>query len=180
MTPTHDLRDRTRACHDAVDTAFGAHDLGDRGAYAQLLTVHARAVAAAEAALGHWPELPAWRARMPMLAADLDGLDVALPAPLPFSLANAAQAWGALYVLEGSRLGNAMLARSVGPGLPHAYMAARHEQGGWRALLAAIDARAEAGGAQWLDDAVAGAEAAFALFLDARRTRLDETEPAIT
>ncbi|MET0137957.1 MAG: heme oxygenase, partial [Sphingobium sp.] len=71
--------------------------------------------------------------------------------------------WGLRYALEGSRLGGAMLSRQVAPGLPRAYLSAIHEKGGWAAFQARLDAAAGPEQA-WIDDAVRGATAAFALF----------------
>ena len=167
MTSSQQLRTRTSACHEAVDVAFGAHDLSRAGSYARVLVAHARALAPAEAALAGVPGLPDWRPRSNLLASDLAALGAPWPAPLPFSIVDAAEAWGTLYVLEGSRLGNAMLARQIAADLPSAYMSARHDQGGWRTLLAALDAAGQQGAAGWLDAAVRGAEATFALYLAA-------------
>ena len=46
-----------------------------------------------------------------------------------------AATWGGLYVLEGSRLGAAVLSRSVGPGLPSGFLGAAPRRGAWRRLL---------------------------------------------
>lgn len=165
MSAARELRQRTQSCHEAVDAAFGVYNLTDRASYARMLRAHARALVPAEGALAAWPGLPAWRPRAGLIAADLAGLGEAMPEAPAFALGDEAAAWGALYVLEGSRLGNAMLVRGVPVGWPAAYMGARHESGGWRALLGAIDARC--GGADWLDRAVAGAEATFGLYLAA-------------
>ena len=160
------IRAGTAAAHDAVDAAFGGHDLADPLSYRGLLTAHARALLPAEAWLALQPNLSRWRARGPVLLADLEALGVPAPEPLAFAPLDAPGAgWGVLYVLEGSRLGNAMLVRSVPAALPSAYMASRHLSGEWRALLAAIDAAG-------LDDdgcaaAIDAARATFDLFLEA-------------
>ena len=93
---------------------------------------------------------------MPLLAQDLAALDLPLPEPLPLD-DNVADGfhWGLRYTLEGSRLGGAMLSRQVAPGLPKAYLSAAHGKGEWIAFQRA------------LDDAVQGAQAAFALFAQA-------------
>lgn len=159
------LRARTAPAHDAVDAAFGAHDLAEPGSYRAFLLAHALALPAAEAALATHPDLPPWRERTSLLAADLADLGAAMPEPLAFALPGAAgAAWGALYVTEGSRLGGVMLARGVPEALPSRYLAARHGSGEWRALLHAIEAEGAKNGAAWIDAAVAGAEACFALY----------------
>lgn len=169
MSAAQELRRRTASCHEAVDVAFGGYDLSDRDRYAALLTVHARALLPAEEALSRWPGLPRWRSRAQALRSDLASLSRAKPAELGFMLASEEAAWGALYVLEGSRLGNAMLSRQIGSGLPAAYMSARHEGGEWRALLQAFDTAGQQGDAEWLSRAVDGAEQTFALYLRAQR-----------
>ena len=85
---------------------------------------------------------------------------------IAFDVAGAGR-WGALYVIEGSRLGGQLLARSVPTGLPVAYLSSRHRPGEWRALLAAIEARGSEGGEAWRAAAVAGAQATFALYGEA-------------
>lgn len=105
-----------------------------------------------------------------MLMQDL--ADLGHDAPEPLELAHDggdAFRWGALYALEGSRLGGAMLARRVGPGLPRAYLSAVHEKGGWLAFQQSLDAAAEDADEEWMDGAKRGAEAAFALFASAAR-----------
>lgn len=155
------LRAATAPDHDHVDAAFAGYDLAKRGDYVRFLMAHARALPAAEDALVI-RTLPTWRRRTPMLAADLTALGEAMPEPLPFTLPPGdAAALGALYVVEGSRLGGIMLARRVGDPLPSAYLGARHEQGEWRTLLAAID---DLVGEDGIAEAVAGAHATFALY----------------
>ena len=157
------LRAATAADHDRVDALFGGYDLADRESYARFLVAHARAVPAVETALAAFGRLPGGVARAPLLTEDLADLDVAPPSALAFALPDdAAAGWGALYVLEGSRLGGAMLARQVGAGLPGRYLGAGHGPGGWRAVLAGLEAAAE--GSAWLERAVAAARATFALY----------------
>ena len=166
------LRAATAEDHQAVDVRFGGFALDDQDDYGRFLIAHARALPAVEAALrrpdadGGAAALPDWRPRTESLAADLVALNLALPAPLAFDVAGAGR-WGALYVIEGSRLGGQLLARSVPTGLPVAYLSSRHRPGEWRALLAAIEARGSEGGEAWRAAAVAGAQATFALYGEA-------------
>ena len=161
MTAVQSLRAATAPDHDHVDAAFAGYDLTTEGDYRRFLRAHARALPAAEAALAAC-DLPGWRRRTPMIAADLAALGEPMPDPLPFTLPpGEAAALGALYVVEGSRLGGIMLARRVTDSLPAAYLGAKHEQGEWRALLATIDARI---GEAAIPEAIAGAHAAFALY----------------
>jgi heme oxygenase len=158
------LRARTAAAHDEVDAVFGAFGFDSADAYRAFLLAHARARPAAEAALIATGELAAWRRRAPLLADDLADLSTAMPPPLGFVISTPAFGWGVLYVTEGSRLGGVMLARQVPPGLPRRYLADAFAPGEWRSLRDAIDQQAERGGERWLDQAVRGAEACFALY----------------
>lgn len=167
------LRSRTAAAHEKVDAAFGDHDLRDRAAYAAFLRAHARALPLAEErAATIWPAL---RRRMPALTADLAAIDVALPPVSAAADVEAAAAWGALYVVEGSRLGGGMLAKTVGAGLPRAYLEATHLPGEWRRIRAAIDDAAAGRGDAWHAAMVDGALETFDLYEKAAR---DEAEPA--
>ena len=76
--------------------------------------------------------------------------------------ASTAAGWGAMYVVEGSRLGGIMLSRSVPEGMPSAYLESKHLSGEWRALLAAIDG--EPADEAWIEEAIVGAKAAFELY----------------
>lgn len=158
------LRALTQPLHDRVDAAFSGFGLNDAASYRHFLKAHALALPAAEQALAAAPALPAWRRRAPLLAADLADLGEAMPPPLAFTLPDDAAAWGALYVVEGSRLGGVMLARGVAAGLPSRYLAAAHLPGEWRDLRLAFDAEAARGDAGWMASASAGAEAGFALY----------------
>lgn len=156
------LRDATMEDHRRVDALFTPYALDRREDYRAFLIAHARAVSAIEPIA--LPDHP----RLALLAQDLDSLGVAMPAPLSLpGEASDGYRWGLLYALEGSRLGGAMLARQVGTGLPAAYLSAVHGKGEWKAFQAALESAAAQGGEGWLDDAVQGARAAFALFAQA-------------
>lgn len=153
------LRDATMANHQRVDELFSHFSLDSRPSYAAFLQAHARAVAPLEALVR--PETP----RLPRLVQDLAALGMELPEPLTLEQQESeAFRWGARYALEGSRLGGAMLERRVAPGLPRSYLSSVHEKGGWVAFQKSLDAAAQEGGDEWVDDAIRGAEAAFALF----------------
>lgn len=169
MTTHRRLREATRIDHEAVDSAFARFDLSDRASYAAFLRAHAGAIGAVEPAIA--PERP----RLPLLAADLAALDEALPPPLPFTPPDAeaeGARWGVRYTLEGSRLGGAMLARTVAPGLPIAYLSARHAQGEWRRFTDALDRAI--GREDELAAAVAAARVVFGLFAAGARQETSE------
>ncbi|MES2422108.1 MAG: biliverdin-producing heme oxygenase [Pseudomonadota bacterium] len=157
------LRAATASDHDAVDAGFGRYDLTDADDYRALLIAHAKALPAVEAWLEGIPGLAAVRSRGEALAADLAALGEDMPVPMAFDLApSEAAGWGAMYVVEGSRLGGIMLSRSVPAGMPSAYLGAKHLSGEWRALLAAIDD--QPADQAWVDQAIIGAKAAFDLY----------------
>lgn len=164
------LRAATRDSHDRVDALFGGYDLSDRAAYSRFLTAHASALVPVEDWAGCGRLIQDWKGRKEALYADLAVLGLSLPhfEPLDWARGEAAR-WGAAYVLEGSRLGRAMLSRAVPDGLPRAYLASVHTPGGWRAFLAALDEHAQAGGPSWEAAAIASAERVFALYAQAAR-----------
>jgi heme oxygenase len=86
--------------------------------------------------LADWPA----RRRSHLLREDLAALGAPLPSPEAIEpIGGTAEILGALYVLEGSRLGGAMLKRSVPPGLPLAFLSAPQPPGAWRKLLETLD-----------------------------------------
>lgn len=158
------LRQATGAAHERVDAAFSTLGLADRAHYAAFLRAHARALPAAERVMAAVPLAREIAFRTPLLTADLADLDVAPPAPLAFDVAGEARAWGVLYVVEGSRLGGAMLARMVPEGLPSRYLAAVHAPGQWRAIRTAIDGAGATHGDGWTREMIAGALDCFDLY----------------
>ncbi|WP_416463057.1 biliverdin-producing heme oxygenase [Sphingomonas sp. VDB2] len=156
------LREATMESHRRVNSIYAGFALDSVIDYRAFLTAHAKALGGLEAAAR--PDA----LRLPLLAQDLSALDLPLPDPLPLE-AHPGDGfhWGLRYALEGSRLGGAMLSRQVAPGLPKAYLSAAHGKGEWIAFQQALDSAAREGGEGWLDDAVQGAQAAFALFAQA-------------
>lgn len=145
MTAHAYLRVATRAAHDQVDSLLSGFDLGDRASYARFLSVQAAAFLPVEQALdkaGVEALVPDWpgRRRGHLLRDDLDALKVTVPhlmvAP-PFADSNAML--GGLYVLEGSRLGGAMLSRSVGADLPQRFLGQAPPKGAWNGLIALLE-----------------------------------------
>lgn len=140
------LRSATSDSHDRVDRLFSGTDLTDCGAYARFLMAQAEAHLSVEAALDRSQAasvLPDWpqRQRAALLRADLAELGQAPPPVIevaPFD--TPAAVLGAVYVLEGSRLGGRLLQRSVSPDLPTRFLGAS-DPAGWRTLLATLDER---------------------------------------
>ncbi len=161
------LRARTAPQHRATEAAYAGYDLTNRRSYTTFLQAHGRAVTAAEQVLSASAGLPEWQPRAPLLRQDLDALDAPMPNPLPFpAVRDTGEAWGVLYVLEGSRLGSELLSRRVPPGLPRSYLAASHGPGGWHAFRTRLEADL-ASDKLVLERAVTGAFACFTLFSNA-------------
>jgi heme oxygenase len=155
LNPTHKaLRAGTAEAHDRVDAAFAAFDLTDRDSYTAFLRAHADVVFPLEAALPGERILPDWedRKRGALLREDLTFLrhpaesrDLMPQATQPIAQDpgfrrddgewNEFAIAGALYVLEGSRLGGRFLVRQVPQGFPRAYLDADQATEKWRNLL---------------------------------------------
>jgi len=115
MTARFRLKAATAAAHERLDACMSRYDLGCRVDYGAFLQAQARAFIGVEAALDAAcadTYLPDWRERRrsDALRADLGllGLDVPEPALVP-TFREEAELLGAIYVLEGSRLGAAVL-----------------------------------------------------------------------
>jgi heme oxygenase len=167
------LRVATRADHERVDALYSRFDLTRVADYRLFLAAQAAAHLPIEAALddaGAGAVLPDWerRRRAELLRRDLAEIGaeplVAMPAPnfsgLPALL-------GGLYVIEGSRLGGALLKRALQPGTPARFLGAPAEPGSWRQLIATIDGSIDA--PDEIAAATSAAQAVFRLFEAAGR-----------
>ncbi|WP_375459442.1 biliverdin-producing heme oxygenase [uncultured Enterovirga sp.] len=139
------LRATTRQDHEQVDRIYARFDLTTVAGYRCFLSAIATAHLPVEAALDRWDAhavLPDWtgRRRAEALRIDLIELGAAtsigLHAP---DFPSVPALLGGLYVLEGSRLGGAMLRRSLPPGSPARFLGAAAEPGSWRMLLDRMD-----------------------------------------
>lgn len=168
------LRAHTSDCHAAVDDIFGRFDLADPIAYRAFLSAHARIIPAVEVGLEEagigsllldWPA----RRRRHLLVADLADLGAQTPPLLPVPpFEGHAALWGAAYVLEGSKLGGAMLAKRVPASLPSRYLAPLGPKGGARSFMDALDVAVT-------DEAraIEAARTVFALFRNAAELQLE-------
>lgn len=145
------LREACAAAHARLDQKAARFNLCERASYAELLTRLSAPLTALEGALasGAWPRLFAdWRmrARAQALRADLAQLDGLFVTETAAPIEDEAEAFGALYVLEGSRLGGRMLARmaqaSSDPVVRGATNFFHHGAGQpfWRDFVVALDA----------------------------------------
>jgi heme oxygenase len=175
MSLRNALRTGTSDCHAVVDRLFGHFDLSDRGRYAAFLLAHARVIPAAEQALargGIESLLPDWtdRRRSDMLTADLSALGLASPQPLDVAdFSSQDELWGAAYVLEGSKLGGAILAKLVPDTLPSTYIGHQGPKGAMKAFMERLD------GAHIIDEdrAIAAARSIFDHFRRAAELELE-------
>jgi heme oxygenase (biliverdin-IX-beta and delta-forming) len=151
LTPSRKaLREATAGAHDRVDAAFGRFDVTDRAGYAAFLRAHADVVSPLEAALPGEQVTSDWDARKrgEMLKEDLAFLRETSPSQASATAEN--EVWpavdwslpaiaGALYVLEGSRLGGRFIARQLPSGFPRAYLDGDQRAEKWQQLLSRID-----------------------------------------
>jgi heme oxygenase (biliverdin-IX-beta and delta-forming) len=179
------LRASTAALHARVDRAFSIllQHAGD--GYGGFLSASAAAVLPLEQSLheGHIEAvLPDWehRSRATALMSDLDALGVPVPQLRSFTDAShrhhEAYQFGILYVLEGSRLGARSLLRErekLGIRGPTRYLS--HGQGLplWQTFVARLEASRPA--SENFEMTLAGAIAAFELFLPQRPSRPDKS-----
>lgn len=140
------MRAATADHHDRVDRLFSKPDLADRDGYGRFLLAQAAAHIPVEYALtraGAASVLPDWPARRRggLLHADLAALGLAPPVvDEAVAFEGDAAVLGAIYVLEGSRLGGNLLKRSVASHLPASFLGGG-DSGAWRRLLAVLDER---------------------------------------
>ena len=162
------LRAATRADHERVDALYSRFDLTRAADYRRFLAAQAAAHIPVEEALDHAGAstvLPDWerRRRAELLRRDLDETgaepSVAMLAPNFFGLP---ALLGGLYVIEGSRLGGALLKRGLPAGTSARFLDAPAEPGAWRRLIATIDT--SIGAPDEIAAATSAAQAVFRLF----------------
>lgn len=166
-----ELRTATRTHHDAVDALFGTFDLADLRDYTTFLRSQAAAFLPVERWLMASGGLDGWSPRGDALVADLSALDAPVPAGADLDWASdSATRWGAAYVLEGSRLGGRMLARSVPASFPRSFLSGGQNPNGWQSFITALNAAARQADASWRELAVESARSTFDLFAASARS----------
>lgn len=161
------LRAATRDAHDRLDAAFSRYDLSSVDGYRRFLSRQAAAHLPVEAALeaagagtviSDWPH----RRRGDQLRADLADLGAETIEEQVFAgFDTPAEMLGGLYVLEGSRLGGAVLERQVSNGLPRRFLT-QGSSLAWRTLLDVVETKLTS--PSEIAGAVAGARSVFACF----------------
>ena len=169
------LRAHTSGLHAAVDRAFGEISFETRAGYSRFLRAHAHVVIPYEASFRRCRAtetlpLAGRRYRSQALIDDLADLGVPATAggsdPAPPRLDCAASLAGAVYVLEGSRLGGRMIGRRVakaGADLPTRFLFHGLGFDLWRSLVQWLDAVPWSVGQ--IDTALREAERAFQAYL---------------
>jgi heme oxygenase len=166
------LKAATAAAHERLDGWMSRYDLACRADYGAFLQAQAGAFMGVEDALDEADaeiHLPDWheRRRTMALRSDLNLMGLAFPEPAqvtPFR--GEAEVLGAIYVLEGSRLGGAVLIRSVPDGLPKSFLSSGNPAA-WRALASVLDERLSS--PDRFDSAASAACSVFAVFENAAR-----------
>lgn len=147
------LKGFSAGLHQRVDEAFSAFPLESAQGYRRFLQAHGAALFglertleanAIETLIDDWPQ----RRRSDVLRADLRVLGIEQPAPPePLRHVGPGWCWGALYVLEGSRLGARLLAQrlqAAQPTAPMDYLSHAAAEGLWPRFLQRLEA--DAGG----------------------------------
>ena len=165
------LRAATAQAHEHLDACARRVNLADRQSYGRFLQAQSGPVMGLEAALkdfGIARLLPDWpqRSRVAALLYDLEYLNLRADCCSDVRLESVAQAFGTLYVLEGSRLGARVLLQQILAAAPDLKPATRFLSHGsdqrlWATFLQALEAKV---GADDLDECVQGAAEAFGLF----------------
>lgn len=167
----HSLRAATAPAHERLDACARRVNLADRESYGRFLLAQSGPVMVLEAALQYFGVarlLPDWplRSRTAALRHDLEILRLHAESSAAITLSSAAQAFGTLYVLEGSRLGARVLLRQILGAAPDLKPATRFLSHGsdhrlWTRFLQILEAKV---GADDLAECIQGAAQAFALF----------------
>lgn len=174
------LREATSEDHRQVDDIFSRFELGSSPGYRAFLRALAAAQLPVEAALDEagagrivadWPQ----RRRAELIREDLADLGEECPEGRALaSFTDDAELLGAIYVLEGSRLGGALLKRSVPAGLPLRFLNAPASSGSWRRLSDLLDQRLP--DRQSVERAIISSRQVFAAFAAAGLAQLEPQE----
>jgi heme oxygenase len=170
------LRFATTSQHQALDALAEGFDLDTIPGYAAFLGAHASILPALENAITADPLPAGWPApqRTPALFEDIHALgETPPPQPDIPKLVSLEMRVGALYVLEGSRLGGAFILRRINarhPEAPTAFLAEKTHGLSWPRFVTWLDGLAFDPLGQ--SEAIDGARRTFAAFENAFRMRL--------
>jgi heme oxygenase len=178
------LRARTAALHARLDRIIEASCLGEPLDLRRLLTIHHAALGTIVPALecaGAARLFPGWDGRSRLLALEADMAALRADPPRRLSIEGLFQSdqevWGALYAIDGSRLGNQVLLRRVAKhgndlgGCATRFLAHRPEDAvAWPRLVARLEALDYRG--EDFEAMARGAERVFEVYLVAAERRL--------
>lgn len=162
------VRAATASDHRRTEESFAGALAALPASYGAYLQAHALAFPAVGRALSAGFDWQPWQDRWDDLQQDLRALGLDAPRAMPLNpAASAAEGLGMAYVLEGSRMGSAVLLKSIPEHLPAAYLRGGLALAPWRRLkdlLAAADPATS-------DAVIAGARKAFNAFSIAAQER---------
>ena len=160
------LRAQTAEAHERLDALFSRFDLSKRCGYAQFLGAQAGAFLTVEAALdraGAGEVLEDWNARKRghALSEDMRALAIAPNEVGAPEFQTEAEILGGVYVLEGSRLGGAVLLKRVSSDMPASFLK-KVSPSSWRGFVEILDEKLCSPGL--LNEAVSAATSVFHAF----------------
>lgn len=165
----HAVRTATLGDHKRTEESFAATLARLPASYGPYLQTHASVFPAVGQALSHAWDWAPWQERWNDLLDDLAKLGLTPPPTVDLApIRNPAEGLGMIYVLEGSRMGSALLLKSIPGDLPTAYLRGGLNIAPWHRAKALLDEaliETEA-------DVIAGARAAFRAFESAARVHL--------
>lgn len=165
----HAVRAATLDDHKRTEESFAESLSQLPQSYGRYLQAHASAFPAVGRALSQAFDWSPWRERWNDLADDLAKLGLTPPPAVDLApIRNPAEGLGMVYVLEGSRMGSAIILKSIPSALPTAYLRGGLNTGPWHRVKDLLGQAASATEA----DVIAGARAAFRAFETAARTHL--------
>jgi heme oxygenase len=183
------LRARTAALHARLDRIIEASCLGEPLNLRRLLTIHQAALSTIIPVLesaGAARLFPGWDGRSRLLALEVDMAELRADPPRRLSIEglfpSEQEVWGALYAVEGSRLGNQVLLRRVAKhgnhleGRATRFLAHRPKDAvAWPRLAARLEALNYRG--EDFEAMARGAERVFGVYLVAAERHLGPERP---
>ena len=160
------LKAETASVHKRLDALFSRFNLSERCGYAQFLRAQAGAFLTVETALdqaGAGEVLEDWNARKRghALSEDMRALAIEPNEIMAPAFQTEAEILGGVYVLEGSRLGGAVLLKRVSMDMPTSFL--NHvSPSSWRGFVEVLDEKLRSPVA--LNEAVCAATSAFQTF----------------
>ena len=167
ISPVHlAVRTATLPDHKRTEESFAATLARLPDSYGPYLQAHASAFPAVGRALAPVWDWAPWQERWHDLSADLAKMGLAPPPAVELApISSAAEGLGMIYVLEDSRMGSALLLKSIPSELPTAYLRGGLNMAPWLRVKALLDEALSETEA----DVIVGARAAFRAFERAAR-----------